>query len=920
MPRFSFPVPGRRRKQVQESVISPPLNKVQRFLGAADINVDLDAHLSRNVEPARNWDAASCISITVPESSTGPEDYSRTGGLASPLVDRFHMNNNNNNNNTTHRQRFLDEESGILPRTPNDFTAAAPGDPSDDDSSSIRRQHSSSTITSFYDKSKVPLVISQQTSSSAMAKGLPPKANTLLDIDGSLGNMNNAEPKKTKPARLDLSHLLHHRRPSNTTAVSPLPSAYGAYGTVGDKVLSPNTPLTRTHSLLTSSPFDHHAGRPKGGHHAEKKLQKRDPGSLSRLNSINHSRRIIAPPLQRGMTDRECNGLQNLYEHYEQMSFRDTTAPQHGQQGQNTHHGQQHSLSHDLPHVWPDHEYRKWESAENLRGRSREPAHARASSQAAAGTRNRVHIWDEAYAFQEPQSGPHGRLGYSESVSSHHTRASRASRTRSLMDVDLLQTSVLSLSSDSEDEDPESRPRTSISVPAKKMPPTMGDSTPLPDYRRPGTSNTAPPARKTKMPPAIETAGYDYGQGYSQGYDQSYGQGYSQGYGQGYGYDMPPMPEHTPATIRGRSSTSMLRVSGTSVSTNSTVRQLTVPKRSSSRTSRTSDHSNNTVNTPLTGTYTVHEARAITLVPAQGSAYDLSTMPADGTSPEELTPPLSPMSIEFYARSIHGARSSSVYSTPSVGHSSRHAVPASNVMAVTQQEEQLLAALRQKRTRMQESSLAEFEEPHEAEYSLPGNTGMPIPPHQARQPGMESIIEVQSPQPHSVGHSVSHSLDRFSVNFKDFPLHYEDGSLTGSRSDHLYDTASSPGMNEFAELDDDASGSLESYDSYLFPADHSPPDSPEVRYGPGVAYHGAMPDSKFSRQSMQAQRRMHGESEGSVDVRIMDERTATPLEQHSMSEGSVTGVPRPDSPIEAQRALPRKKGLRISAVGGPGLW
>ena len=86
-----------------------------------------------------------------------------------------------------------------------------------DDASSMRRKRlSTSTIASFYDKSKVPLSVSQQTSSSAIAKG-PPPPTTQLVTDEAL----DLTRKKKKPARLDFSQLLPLRpsKPSSKNLV-----------------------------------------------------------------------------------------------------------------------------------------------------------------------------------------------------------------------------------------------------------------------------------------------------------------------------------------------------------------------------------------------------------------------------------------------------------------------------------------------------------------------------------------------------------------------------------------------------------------------------------------------------------------------------------------------------------------------------
>jgi hypothetical protein len=216
-----------------------------------------------------------------------------------------------------------EDESEIIPRGLNRQSQTAMGSQGNDlvtDASSLRRRQSSSTITSFYDKSKLPLSISQQTSSSAMAKGLPAKANALLDVDGAISG-----GKKKKPTRLDLSSFLSKTKSSKY--INP--------ETVKGQLRAPEvarSPSDMSLSPLTPPPIQQRVERKP-----RKKMTKESLREMATLQEAQPTRQ--APrPLQQPSQGREVANpsdptrhrptkstvnLHNLYDHYEQRSFQD---------------------------------------------------------------------------------------------------------------------------------------------------------------------------------------------------------------------------------------------------------------------------------------------------------------------------------------------------------------------------------------------------------------------------------------------------------------------------------------------------------------------------------------------------------------------------------------------------------------------
>jgi hypothetical protein len=417
--KFKFPIPGRSSKKqpVPTVSVSGPLSKAQRVLGA-DIGSSRLA-----VDPGRSWETGSTggISISISESSASQATHDAR-------VDR-----------EVGRGTRWDEESAIIPRQIRSAhgsdqrglttkrSAFTVGNESRDNITNVSsrgRRLSSSTIDTHYDSGKMPLAISQQTSNSAMAKGLPTKVNELLDMDGTLAGIQTG---KKKPARLDLSRLRpkgYRDRNKNAPNVDPI---------LGHSYVMRSPSFM---SQMLESPMRPFAteGRPKTPRKASKQpLDTRES------------------PRSKGITD--AAGLHQLYHHYEQMSFQsEEESEEEADRERLPTHSQRHlgnprpastfthSLIAPLPLALPPGQETSW-------GHSRSNSH----DSRVAGS-----IPDSSGALQV-HSLP--RKDYAGSVSSRHTRTSKASpSSKSIVGSDRLQSSVLSLSDSSDDEAVEPAP------------------------------------------------------------------------------------------------------------------------------------------------------------------------------------------------------------------------------------------------------------------------------------------------------------------------------------------------------------------------------------------------------------------------------------------------------------------------------
>ncbi|CAM1506468.1 Fc.00g061090.m01.CDS01 [Cosmosporella sp. VM-42] len=857
MAKFTFPVPGRKKQPPQVMVTAPATNKAQRILGQNALNIDAP----------RSWDdmSNSGISVSVSESTAATSYGSTARGFSKP------------ERGIARSEREWGEESEILPRHLR--MNGVPEEEEDfrsDMSTVLRKRQSSSTMRSWYDRSKQPLAISQQTSASAMAKGLPSKAHKMLDIDHA---QTADKSKKKKPAKLDFSHFMSRNRGHKKEAQAAPPW--------NGPLLAPDH-VMKSPSIMSefAAPTMHQRG-----------------GRLRKVSTKESLRSMQSEPAQRPATSgsnrrgqHHLNGLPNLYEHYEQMSFRQVMEGyEEPEEEQKQIPVKRHPPASRIPPVPKIAPHLQLPSYHDQRIIS-QYAH-----------RNLPQTPQTASSKPE-QSTP---TDCGASISSRHTRTSKASKRtdRSFQESDLLEKSVLSLSSSDSEEDSYVEP--SLRSPASARDRRPSDASSAMEYR-PTTSRTIESAenkrlsrsskgsKRTSFAPASTYLTIP----------------------NGHGNKLP--------TITDRSS------SGSSVNT---VQELAAPHSPASRQSTVSNSSANTTMTWQSKPgFGVQEARAITMLPAQGpvesdsepeqhaETSNLSSYMPDtlANSADQPTPPLSPSSVDFYIRSAHSSID---------GHGSHN-----RFMAVTRQEEMLLAALRHKRQIMRETILSEFEDDKEKRQSKGHKSkgsqttiteenldlDFPAPPtfkdRAADSPSGNAVIglnyssetparkvegsaKTESPAPNhsSPKKSILKTSHRESSDDDGHEriLLYLDRPI--AQELHIEEGEPSPDLSDFMEYEEESSGSEIVSEVLLY-------SQQRRQNSDRASRHGHTLKARSGRSNMTGSSNKWRASE------------ATTIAEEA-------GVPRPDSPISPEglgappprKSTVNKKTARLSAVG-PARW
>lgn len=590
MARFGFSIPGRKKAPPPPITVTEPMTKAHKILGSVPLNID----------SARSWDESSIPDAEVTgssESKSYTDSASRQPTLGSSTP--------------ASSAEPWGDESDIIP--PTFKLNGGIDDAFTETSTIIRSKQSSSTLKSWYDKSKMPLAVSQQTSASAMAKGLPSKAHKMLDMD----NLHTM-PKSKKPAKLDFSTFLSGGWSPKQNHNEPI---------LGSEY------LTTSPSLL-SPPLSASSRR-------RRILQKRPT-----KESLREAADLARPPTSGSSVHKgkegHLKGLPDLYEHYEQMSFRQI-------------------LDCDLEQ---DDEQADGLGISPISEQSETSPHTIQTDIQLEKMLQQAHITALAASKSEAQSiSPEDGA----SVSSRHTRTSRASIiTRSIQDSDLQETSVLMLSSDSEDDsydEPETRSQTSTSTrPISRIPETMAileqGFAPSPRSLSSTDKRASKSSKRTSFAPSVTYLGVPNGQSSNATSHDS--------------------QMTIPAGIN--ASTSSAR--GSIISSSSASSAPTWQTRS--------DHDES-------------DAYVVAMVPTKSGSPEESDGEKDDSRidvaresmtahTDQPTPPLSPTSVDFYIRSAHSS-----IDGPG-GHN--------RFMAVTRQEEMLLSALRHKRQTMRESKVS----------------------------------------------------------------------------------------------------------------------------------------------------------------------------------------------------------------------
>ncbi|KAI1100075.1 hypothetical protein F4804DRAFT_57972 [Jackrogersella minutella] len=673
--KFTFPIPGRFTKQTPTVSASNSMSKAEKILGTGGTKYGSS---TATKEPGRSWETSSNggISISISESSTSQSGV--LDGDDDVLA------------GTTYGRTLWEEESEALPRRlrgahgpsskglrtkKSAVTLGARSRDAMTDDTTSRRPQSSSTVYSYYESAKVPLAISQQTSNSAMAKGLPSKAGALLDIDGALYGKG---PQKKKPTKLDFSKLrLRSRKDQNV-------DSHGIGPVLGNNYVmrSPSVMSHMSHTLVPpTSP-----GHEKKSRHDKRSQHQPTPEVPTR------------PGRLRGTTD--SNTLHQLYDHYEQMSFRDAGELKEEDEEDEVI-VQKELSSHQrllprtyessIPEVSREDMVTPLPNSIHRDTNARWNNHSRNTSQASKVTATR------AGTPSTMQLRPTSRNDYPASVSSRHTRTSKATPSiMSTMDSDRQLQSVLSLTdSDSEEEANYSRPGSSL-LPSYENS-FRDDLSVSSSQRQPSASRLSISSHSTN-PKGASFAQLN---------------------------DFLTIPHASPKAKNGRSpSTATAHSTNSSLST---ATRVSIPSHQEPRGSVSTTGTVSSLVSPTfsnQGHFSVQEARAITFIPLASTAEATSSVSVDRISnnlkhiispqtrqrmsqnshaSDQPTPPLSPTSVDFHKKSSESTRQEPTAATSEEQYNAR-------LMAVTRQEEMLLAALRKKRARMRENIIAEIEE------------------------------------------------------------------------------------------------------------------------------------------------------------------------------------------------------------------
>ncbi|KAF4980114.1 hypothetical protein FZEAL_3804 [Fusarium zealandicum] len=845
MGKFSFP--GRKKQPPKVTVTAPPMSKAQKILGSTALNIDAP----------HQWDdfSSSKVSVAATEMTNAPSYASSAYG-------------------NSKYEREWGDESEIVPRQFRSIEA--PTDQFDHDlvsdmTSIIRKRQSSSTLHSWYDKTKQPLSISQQTSNSAMAKGLPSKAQRMLDMDHAMGNQ---KLKKKKPTKLDLSHLIGRSRSNKNDKKQWDGPILGADQVVqSPSVLSP-TSTTSLRGKLSKRPTKE---------------------SLRSMHSESNRTETSDSSTRRGHN--HLNGLPNLYEHYEQMSFRqvldESECEERELDKQNDTEPHQ-SKAHTTQNAKHDH-----------RPLPQGYLDERIVSQYAE--RHLPQTPQAILASKGSQSSP---TNCAASVSSRHTRTSKASKRtdRSFQESDLQEKSVLSLSSDSEEDDVyiETTIKSSASVPEY----AASDVSSI-DYR-PTTSRTCESADNSSKHLSRSSKWTSFTPSTNN-------------------FLTIPNGHHKSPATNARSSS----LSGSSTNTIQEGTAAHSPLRNSN---------SSAMSWQSKPDFGLQQAKAVTMQSIQGpsdspaeseqekeadSENDLESegdilharkyVPRDSVSvtsnADQPTPPLSPSSVDFYIRSAHS----------SVDGKGSH----NRFMAVTRQEEMLLAALRHKRQIMRESILSEMDGNVRSENILSKG-------HQSKVSEAtitESMFEYDFPAPPTCKDKTIVSADGTTV----IDLgHGENKSQPGSSSSNSSATSPAPTQLSTKKAHAKPRGDHhQQHEHILLYLDHplvAEHPIEEAEPSPDLSdFYGFEDESEAefeiaSEAILHAQQRCHNSTHrpGNSKRSLSRPHHASGLSlEEDLAEA---GVPRPDSPIspdalspDARRPTVNKKTARLSAVG-PAKW
>ncbi|UKZ55245.1 hypothetical protein TrVGV298_009064 [Trichoderma virens] len=701
-------------------------------------------------------------------------------------------------------------------------------------SGTLKKAQSSSTIKSWHDKSKHSRSLSRQASIPLMNTALSSNPHTFSDVD------DTAKLRK-KPPKLDFAAMGPSPRVSRKEPEAFNPSA------------SNNSIKTPT----VSSPYSTASHRQSDLRGMFKRRTKDSFRSF-----VHDASPSNAAEARRMTTQLSDNGLSTLYDHYEQMTFR-------------------HAIDDD-PDVMSSPVYKKGPTDGHSQGESewREPQ-GRQNLDWLHKPLNESHE-SKAVAHSEYSSSPGDGA---RSVSSRHTRTSRASRQTDsglLQEADFHDKSVLLLSSDSEEDDDDEKSSTRDHVPL----PTR----PLPE---------PPSQRQSRSSRSRQVSGHESGA--LQNKKTSFA------------------PSNTyiaiPSAERKRLSPSPSR--------------LHPPFRDGSRSSspKPSVGSTNSTRSGLTSQigYGAEDSVPTTVLPARrpsqaeldrqkalaaltsGSGPSLRRVSAATSSDQpdqEPTPPLSPSSVNFYLRSAR----SSIDDSNSQGR----------IMALTRQEEMLISALRKKTQAMREKSQLGSANKSQSD-SRPGRRHVSSP---SQVMVTDSMLDFDFPAPPSHGsrNRQSGASSMLSAPItehhfgEDEPYRAPSRLTADTGSERASFVSSIRGPEEFGEQQDVL--------VYLDQSKHASGQWSQTG-GDGQALDEAAMSSGFHAVSWDyPEDKRTSKLKGRATSRQqMQAECMSPSKLTRLSEDGGEDVPRPDSPISNDTFQPRQQRravlntARLSAVG-----
>lgn len=433
--KFSFPIPGRKRSSSKEQTYQtpPPVSKLS----------------------AGNMSKAEQILGT---GTAEPGDWrrppSRSSRINTSLSENTHsMNDNGGNHDQWDRESgVLGGQAGVRENASSNALGQHFGEEIITDTSSttrrLRNEDSTSTLKSHYDRQKLPAAISQQTSASsardlALRKGLAPvvqrSPHSQIDsmdpwdqagqILSGMNDNHSGSSDRRKSMRMGLSSLFH-RSERRLSAVSH--SSYDSSKQTGSvrnrlgKVASKESLKLQRTSMLSSKPRDH-----------RDQVQDQTTDGSS-YNSHDHYETSNRNAHMKSIPESNVPEVFNL--------FPTTSEKNNGRQ----------------PGSLDSERREGHRRLEDLHSR---PGEKDTSSWKNVRSNNNGNFRHSTIS----QSTGHSSLGISStgSISSHNTKTSRQTGGSVFSNADLQQSSVLSLSSDSEEEFSDAEPsksRDNISV------------------------------------------------------------------------------------------------------------------------------------------------------------------------------------------------------------------------------------------------------------------------------------------------------------------------------------------------------------------------------------------------------------------------------------------------------------------------